>query len=152
MKILVIEDNKVHIDAATKQLTGHEITVVKSWKDMLGLSDFILSREEHIKFFKGHDMVFTDINISGISDYNGETLNRDLKAYPPMGLWVILRAIEFEIKYIASLTDSNHHTDALTKSLNNFGANQPFYIGKSKVILSAVYPKDWKKMFDYMMI
>lgn len=160
MKILLIEDNQSHIDAAIAQLVGHELTIYKSWKEFMGFPEdlsgypkLIRDYEMHIEVMKGYDMVLTDINIPGILDTD--------KSQPeaPIGLSIILRAAEAGVKYIGSITDKGHHGDALTKTFDMWCYHQkPFQIGDSKVMIKDDFIKwegenrlkDWKKMCDFL--
>ena len=160
MKILLIEDNQNHIDAAIAQLVGHELTIRKSWKELMeftpdshGYPEFISKPEIHIEVMKGFDMVLTDINIPGILDSD--------KSEPeaPIGMAIILRTAEAGVKYIGAITDKGHHNDALTKAFDMWCYHQkPFQIGDSKIIIRDDFmksgdkgrQKDWSRMYDFL--
>lgn len=129
MKVLLIEDSSVHVQAALNQLSEHEITVFKSWKEFSNFGDFngYPSAEKLLKFFQEYDMVLTDINIPGVLD------NDCSEPEAPIGLVIVLSAIQSGVKYIGALTDANHHCDAISKTFCIWNAPEPFQVGFSKV-------------------
>ena len=81
MKILLIEDNPLHVQAAIDQLSGHEITVFNNWKQFSNFGDFngCPSAEKLLKFFKEYDMVLTDINMPVM---DGIELTKQIRRHP----------------------------------------------------------------------
>lgn len=169
MKILVIEDNQLHIDAAIAQLGEHDLTIFKSWREIMGYSlergcgfssQLIGDHEKQRKLFCEYDMVLTDINIPGTLDSDGS------EPEAPIGLAIIIRMAEFGIKYIGAITDKGHHSDALTKTFDMWASyKKPFVLGGSKIMIKdsfmtysppknegekIVWFKDWKKMYDFL--
>lgn len=138
MNILLIEDNPVHIEAAKQDLVDHNLTIYTSWKNLLSFyyvpavltSDYIYKPEEHKKALLEYDMILTDINFPGMLDMDGS------EPLAPLGLIMVIRAAEAGVKYIAAISDKNHHADAIAKGLDLWMAyNKPFQIGSSTIAI-----------------
>ncbi len=173
MRILVVEDGKRHINAATQQLIGHEVVVCENWKDFMEYhwvpdaykSDLVYNREKHLEILRRYDVVLTDINIPGMLDLDGT------EPESPLGLVIVLRALEAGVKYIGALSDGSHHKDAFIKSLDMWGGSaNVFQIGESRVLIKGdcsdfmIFEyegcnteenfgkglKNWEKMLDWL--
>lgn len=112
MKILVVDDNLRHLEAAREQLgSQHDLVTLESYEDAIKLlkpdtdvevllSDLLMPAEPHalgpegLKFL-GHEI--------------------------PIGLVLILRAAQAGVKWLAVITDANHHDHPMSAALDWIG-------------------------------
>ena len=110
MKILVIEDKAIHQESARETLIGHEVTVVPSYNEAYGL----LKWKKEFDF----DAVLTDMNMP-MSERN---LSSRIIFRPdeqvPYGFILALAAAYRGAKYVALVTDINHHYGAMSAALD----------------------------------
>lgn len=109
MKILIIEDSLKHQDSARQTLVGHDVTIIGSFKEA----------KKHLSTYGTfpYDVVMTDMNMP---------MNRDDLAdgvwnpseLVPYGLILALRAAKCGAKYVAMVTDTNHHKNAMSNALD----------------------------------
>ena len=174
MNILIVEDNPRHQKAAVDQLKNdHNVYVVEDWP----------SARKAIEDFKP-EVVFSDLKLPSTN----ETLSDGaIKKYPQgtlveLGFSIILYASQYPfVKYMAILTDGDHHDDPITASIDYVGRELHVYfkdpnsylrISKNKpkptleingkrVIVSFApmlgeygtesYVKDWGKVLGFLM-
>ncbi len=111
MKILVIEDKQMHQDSARQTLVDHDVTLVSSYDEatkVLGSKGF------------NFEVVLTDMNLPMGSK---NTLNEAFKSgeQVPYGFVLALMAAHCGAKYVAMVTDANHHKGAMSAALDNLG-------------------------------
>ncbi len=120
MKILVIEDSAAHRQSAIQTLIGHDVTIVDSFdaaKELLQKSCWKDGAEIENQMF---DAVLTDMMMP---------MSKDGLAYGtykpeeqvPYGLILALQAAYRGAKFVAMLTDTNHHNGAMSKALDLLG-------------------------------
>ncbi len=112
MKILVIEDKELHRSSAVETLTGHDITVVASF-------------QEGIRLLKGKDAIAFEAALvdmmmpAGKSGAARGMCNSDEQV--PYGFVLALTAASCGAKYVAMVTDTNHHKSAMSAALDYLG-------------------------------
>lgn len=108
MKILVVEDTPMHQESARETLKGHELTIVDSFPKAL----------EELQQEHPYDVVFTDLMLP--MDDKGlyaEAFRRG--ELVPYGFVIVLRAALYKAKYVALVTDINHHTHAMAIAMDS---------------------------------
>lgn len=108
MDILVIEDKEMHQQSARETLKGHEVTIVGSYDDARELLE--------VKF--DFDVVLTDMNMP----MSKKTLEREAfkpNEQVPYGFVLALMAAHGGAKFVAMVTDTNHHQGAMSAALDN---------------------------------
>lgn len=140
MKILVIDDNATHRTAAMAQLKDHNVTVVDTYdagRDIL---------------FPNHDfeVVLVDLLMPASERQQGPKGKVFLEQEMPVGIFLALLAAKNGAKYVAVLTDSDHHSHPASACFDDFnleGANHPtpFMVAGAKTLLSN--PGNWVKNF-----
>lgn len=110
MKILVIEDKQIHQDSARETLAGHDVTIVGSFDE----AKEVLSLSRSFDF----DVVLTDMMIPVSARWVRRKDGFDPSTLVPYGFIFALRAAERGAKYIALLTDTNHHQGAMSNALD----------------------------------
>ncbi|MES2953293.1 MAG: hypothetical protein V4674_01910 [Patescibacteria group bacterium] len=131
MKILVIEDNPLHIAGAKAQLKGHDLTVADSHEKgrvLLNKYHGFCPTYEQIDF----DVVLVDLMMppseAGLERNLGFT-----ESEMPMGIFLALMAATRGAKYVAVVTDMNHHKHPASAALDMF--NRPFSVNGATVRL-----------------
>ena len=116
MRILVVDDKDIHRQSAYETLSGHEITVVSSFDEAM----------EHLRDKEKYDAVLSDMRMPMSRKTLSEAAYRrgELVDY---GFVVALRAALCGAKYIAVVTDVNHHQGAMSAALDYIEA--PHYKG-----------------------
>lgn len=113
MRILVIEDSEKHVESAKMTLSSHELTIIGSF-------------DEFRKAFGGEniietppfDVVLTDMNMP-MGKRNPYGSNYDREKAESYGLIIALKAAMAGIKFVALLTDANHHNDGMSSALGD---------------------------------
>lgn len=151
MKILVIDDNVIHQDAAKAQLKDHETTVVGTYD----------AGQELLKVQHEFDAVLVDLLMPASRQQQGGAGMRFMGQEMPVGIFLALLAAKNGAKYVAVLTDVDHHShpaSACFDAFNREGENHPtpFTIEGAKVLLSntrnwlkACYCEDLSKFMDW---
>ena len=112
MKILVIEDKEIHQRSAEETLSDHEVTIVESFDEAMNL----MKEMEAFPF----EAVLTDMMMP-MSD---KTLGPGVYKHGeqvPYGFIIALRAALCGAKYVAMVTDANHHQGAMSAALDQLG-------------------------------
>lgn len=179
MKILIIEDSKIHIDAAKTQLTGHEVTICKSYREaekILAGADNGCWYKEDVEF--PFDAVLTDLflppspigTMSVVQNYEKEenVIARDLpKAIEkfgeeiPYGLVIALASMRRGIP-VAIVSDKSHHGHPINWALDLVASrDKRLLLGRSPFLtMEGCYCMDydvsppvkrWDKMLDLLM-
>jgi len=132
MKILVVEDNAIHQEAARAQLSkGNDLTVVDKY-------------EEAEKLIQ--DMSFDAVLVDLMLPASGRALRPEAKNLfagkeMPIGIFLALLAAKNGAKFIAVLSDSSHHDHPASAALDFFnqeGCENPtiMMVGEAKMILT----------------
>ena len=108
MRILVIEDKQIHQDSARETLTDHDLMIAQSYDDAV---------DELNRPSFNYEAVLTDMNMP----MSKGTLSRE--AYKPdeqvpYGFVLALLAAHRGAKYVAMVTDTNHHKGAMSNALD----------------------------------
>jgi len=118
MKILVIDDNQNHLDAALQTLSGHEVTTCKSYDEALELLEEKFRDEKgeiHDYPKKGSqkmpywDAVFCDLLMPAGQDRQGSKGDQYVGQEMPVGWSLALVAAKRGAKYVAVVSDLSHH-------------------------------------------
>jgi len=136
MKILVIDDSRVHQQSARQTLQGHDLTVVDTYDEAYKLiqprietnrkGQVIPKKEEVATPF---DVVLTDLLMPTGSRIQkskkgnwladpGEFLGPEM----PVGFALALNAVLHGAKYVAVVSDGDHHLDPAMAMLDRLGA------------------------------
>lgn len=113
MKILIVEDNPRHQEAARNQLKDHEISIVDNWpkaRDLL---------EEG-----GFEAVLSDLMLPSTHEMLSDEAEKKfpLGTLMPLGFIVALHACLIQgMKYVAVISDSDHHSDPISAGLDFTG-------------------------------
>ena len=119
MKILVVDDKEGNRKSAEKTLEGHELTIVGSYEEAMNLMQVPpeLRRGEPAPAIP-FDAVLTDMMMPM---GNQQTLApRFFKPTEqvPYGFIIALKAAMRGAKYVAMVTDTNHHAGAMSAALD----------------------------------
>jgi CheY-like chemotaxis protein len=164
LKILVVEDSPLNIEAAKKQLAGYDLTVVASYDeareyfaiDMFGRK----YREETF------DVVLTDVMLP-FSSIKGErkVLRKEVfekiaEQLAPYGPIIVLHALQCGVKRVGVLTAGNHHDDQFVYAFDGLSG---LSAGDVRVKCSQGYDlwdaeddagnsvKNWKDLLDKLL-
>jgi len=110
MKVLVIDDTPKHQHSAIETLTSHDVTVAKSYNEAI---DLLIPKNNFEAVLTDLMMPMSERTICDEEYYCAEEI-----AY---GFVLALRAAAADAKYIAVVTDKNHHMDALSAALDRIG-------------------------------
>ena len=163
MKILVVEDNSLHQEAARILLAEHDVTVVESFTDFFdkvtgvqsNVPEHCVPPEQDLASF---DVVLTDVNLPS---HHGEAAT---------GFVVALKALATGVKRIGIITDANHHRDSYGKALDlsfngvktkdKWGWGQRIVVGDTRIAVECYHAttdigngrdgKNWKRLLDIL--
>lgn len=112
MKILVIEDKEMHQQSARETLVGHDVTIVESFDKAMELMC------EWNTF--PYEVVLTDMMMP-MSEKTlvSEAFNPSEQV--PYGFVIALKAALRGAKFVAMVTDTNHHMGAMSAAIDHFG-------------------------------
>lgn len=161
MKILVIDDNIKHVEAAKSQLAEHELVTVTTFCEAriaLGgddeakydlLRDFQLADtlgktedellglvEQRVAELSGHkfDVVLTDLLMPAPSARLGGRGERFIGQETSLGDMLLLAALNAGVKKVGLLTDSDHHSHPASAAVDMF-RGQVMEIGNARIVL-----------------
>lgn len=147
MKILIVEDTKKNIEAAKKQLAGHQLTILSSFKQFINLTGnntvgAPASAPWKYESLSEYDMVLTDVELPSFTDNSPND-----EALAPTGLMIMTKALSDGVKYIGVITDANHHMDPVSRGFDFYlHSIVPISLGQSKLFLmgcdACKYPSD----------
>lgn len=147
MKILVVEDNEIHRASAVETLAGHEVTIVKTFDEAMDLMSV-----EGFPF----EAVLTDLMMP-MSKKKLLPEFYNPKEQVPYGFVIMLCAAQCGARFVAMVTDTNHHKGAMSAAIDNLDdhyswAHRPrLVINGAKVLISHQSQhdgqvKDWGKV------
>lgn len=121
LKILVIDDSPVHQEAARKQLDEkYDLTVVGSYDEgriLLGYTDRWSRTDKH-----DFDVVLADLLMpASYAEGNG---GKGGGEEMPVGIFLALLAAKNGARYVAMLTDSDHHSHPASACLDAFNKSE----------------------------
>lgn len=142
LRILVIDDTPKHIASAKLGLAGHHLTTVMGYEDAME----ILARE---KF----DAVLTDLHLPMSSKTLGDRFK--LGELVNYGMLLMVEAARQGAKFVAIVTDLNHHDDPFSAAFDHF-SQFPVQIENAKVLMmhapmNGDGAKDWAKALERLM-
>ncbi len=173
MKILIIEDNHIHQEAAKAQLKDYETTVVGTYDEGQKLV-----QEKH-----EFDVVLVDLFMPASGQAIAEPSGTALVGQEmPVGIFLALLAAKNGAKYVAVFTDSDHHSHPASACFDAFNPGHEtepisFTVAGAKMVLcnarswiqnfyredlsrvmrmgeynkeQAVRAKNWHKLLDYL--
>ena len=135
MKILVIDDNPIHQDAARRQLGGeHSLVTTDSYGEgqtiLRGKGDFPEG------FF---DVVLVDLLMPAYGYPLADEGLRFAGKEMPVGIFLALLAAKKGAKYVAVLTDSDHHSHPASACFDAFNESEskptPLLVENARVLL-----------------
>ncbi|OGL72419.1 hypothetical protein A3D69_02400 [Candidatus Uhrbacteria bacterium RIFCSPHIGHO2_02_FULL_54_11] len=135
LRILVIEDSKIHQESARATLEGHIVVIAETFHDGMswivnGYSSAKREQEGKTTF----DVVLTDMMLP--VDL-GSLSMADRRKFPegtlaPYGFSLALRAAQEGIPFVAMVSQGNHHADPVCHSLDYLGG--PSYQGHPPIL------------------
>jgi CheY-like chemotaxis protein len=138
MKILVLDDNAIHREAAIAQLAEHDLTVVSTYDEA---QELILSEHEF-------DVLLADLLMPPSLQAQGE--RHRWRDEMPVGIFIALLASIRGFKYVAVFSDSNHHQHPASACFDAFNEGEgwptPFMVNGAKVVLSNT--RNWINHFQ----
>lgn len=158
MKILVIDDTQVHLDAARQTLVGHDVTYCATHKqayDQLAVQydrerQKVLSEQYKAKGMNWNDawekayaesmlpywdVVLTDLLMPAGSMAQGDEGQKYVGQEMAVGWALALQAAKDGAKYVAVVTDTNHHHHPASAMLDAF--NRHFFtIDGARVLMT----------------
>ncbi len=164
MKILIIDDNRTHLNAATTQLGAeHSLTVAQSYDE----GKRLLLAEPF-----GFEAVLCDLLMPASGEQQGRDGMRYVGQEMPVGIFLALFAAQRGAKYVAILTDSDHHGHPSSACLDMFLNRDnclpaPFQVCETKFLMSNTSnhlifirdsddqflrtEKNWSKLLDHLL-
>lgn len=138
MKILVIDDNEIHRNAAKVQLREHDLTVVSTYDE--GNS---LLKESH-----PFEVVFTDLLLPA-SNYL-QSSDKFVGKEMMVGLFLALLAAINGAKYVAVFTDKDHHHHPGAACFREFNKERggfpvPFKVAGAEMVLCSRWVREFEK-------
>lgn len=173
MKILVIDDAKLHREAAKALFPDHELTVVGSYD----------AGQQLVGQLHQFDVVLVDLLMPASAQSMGADRNL-VGQEMPVGIFLALLAAKNGAQYVAVFTDQDHHSHPASACFDAFNAHEttptPFVVEGAKVLLSntrnwvrdfyaddlsqplgwrsdfdpsrpRVRAKNWREVFDYLL-
>lgn len=124
MKVLVIDDTSVHLDAALQTLDGHNVTICSN-------------HEEARKLLATHqwDAVLCDLLMPAGGYMQGPDGQKFVGQEMAVGWALALTAAQNGVKYVAVVTDMNHHNHPGSAMLDPF-SKHVFTIDGARVLMT----------------
>lgn len=138
MRVLIVEDNELHIASARKfaSETEHQVTIVTNYdqaeNELCAQGDRFGRKESEPKY----DVLLTDLFLPASTTGQGD---KSHQREMPYGATLVLLAMRSGIKKIALLTDGNHHAHPLIWALDPLGGYdaKPFSVGEVKLLFAS---------------
>lgn len=112
MKVLVIEDKLMHQQSAMETLVGHDLTIASSY-------------DEAIKIMSGDEFPYEVVLTDMMMPMSRQTLAPDAfnsREQVPYGFVLALMASQRGARFVAMVTDTNHHQGAMSAALDHLGS------------------------------
>lgn len=110
MKILVIDDNQVHLDAAKAQLVGHELTLVATYDQ----------GQELLRDAHDFEVVLADLLMPASSQQMAPKSKGLAGQEMPVGIFLALLAAKNGARLVAVHSDSCHHSHPASACFDAF--------------------------------
>ena len=154
MKILVVEDKEMHRRAAEETLVGHELTIVKSFDEAMALMRERIDEAKMQQLmaeagFSGqiipgrwddYSAARTKAEAASVIPFPFEAVLTDMMMpmgmretlfdafnpaeQVPYGFVIALKAALRGARFVAVVTDTNHHKGAMSAALDHFGGRE----------------------------
>lgn len=136
MRILVIDDSPVQQAAARQTIIGHDLEVVGSADRALELLGVRVSNRGKIDCAKPFEVVLCDMMMPPPTYLQRKIWlpNEDQVA---IGFPLTLIAVRAGAKYVAMVTETDHHEDpmcAVLEAINGYDNLHPFKIDEAKIL------------------
>ena len=135
MKILVIDDNPLHREAAKAQLTEHDLIVVEGYDEGLKLilneTRDGIQRERNPHEF---EVVLVDLLMPASSEQQGQRGEKFVGQEMPVGIFLALLAANNGAKYVGLITDTDHHSHPASACIDHF--RRSINIGSTKTFFT----------------
>lgn len=128
MKILVIDDTQVHLTAALQTLQGHDVTTCSSHDEATEL----LYKRQGVQYW---DAVLCDLLMPAGKNAQGPEGKKLVGQEMPIGWALVLHAVLSGAKYVAVVTDMNHHNHPASALLDGLGGHV-FNIDEAKCLMT----------------
>lgn len=110
MKILVVDDKSVHLDAAKAQLGGHDLV----------LADTYDQGQKLLQDTHGFDVVLVDLLMPASRQQQGPDGAKFVGQEMPVGIFLALLAAKNGAKLVAVHSDSCHHSHPASACFDSF--------------------------------
>ena len=127
MKILIIEGNPIHRQAAMQQLADHELIIMSTFTEFFKK----IARDHKNAFLPQFDMLLTDVNLPSF-------LGRKNMGENATGFVIVIKGLEAGIKKIGILTEIEHH-DVCKKALELWQDTELFAVGEIKICIECFH-------------
>lgn len=154
MRILVIEDKELHRKSAEETLSGHEVTIVKSFDEATALMEKKIDEGnvqrllteagfptkpgyEDSERWSAYCEAYSQATAKSVVPFPFEVVLTDMmmpmskqtlapevfnpSEQVPYGFILALKATLFGAKFVAMVTDTNHHQSAMSASIDHLG-------------------------------
>lgn len=131
MKILVIEDKQMHQDSARETLKGHDVTIVGSYDQAIKALNRRDAKYNLLPL--EYEVVLTDMNMPMCK----QALTNDVfnpVEQVPYGFVLALMSAHRGAKYVAMVTDTNHHKGAMSAALDELSPSYYAWHHDSKYV------------------
>ncbi|MEK7607170.1 MAG: hypothetical protein AAB444_03185 [Patescibacteria group bacterium] len=118
MKILVIDDTRTNLDAAKQTLVGHELTLAASYDEA-----YKLLEKPRGEVQPPFDVVLCDLLMPAGAVEQGTDGMKYVGQEMPVGLALALMAVLQGAKYVAVVTNLNHHQHPAAALLDRLGSD-----------------------------
>ena len=118
MRILIIDDTRIHLDAARQTLTDHELTLASTYDEAYRLLE--KPKGETTGPF---DVVLCDLLMPAGSVEQGTEGEKYIGHEMPVGFALALMAVLQGARYVAVVTNLNHHQHPAAALLDRLGSD-----------------------------
>jgi CheY-like chemotaxis protein len=122
VKILLVEDKEEHRQSARETLGGHDLSIFESFDEVRAFFDkctFIPGLETGPSVVFDFDVVLTDMLMPTDQKRrrNADEASH-VERQEPFGFIIALKAALLGAKYVAMVTDTNHHVQGMSSALD----------------------------------
>lgn len=124
MKILVIDDSPLHHASARQTLGGHEVTIASTYDEAHRLLNGVTEGFTH-ESGQSFEAVLSDLLMPASEMTMGPEGEKYVGQEMPVGFALSLMAALNGAKYVAVVTDTNHHDHPASAMLDAFASRCP---------------------------
>lgn len=155
MKILVIDDTPINLDAAKAQLADHDVTVAASYDKAMQLMFVIDEHHVHFGGIRNHfDVVLVDL-LMPASRANQAPTSAEAGKTMDVGIYLALLAASRGVaRFVGLLTDSGHHNHPASACLDAFQEGtggrgwEPLYISVNDCRVVLTNKREWVNGYE----